>query len=117
MELRSNPACGFASDMVLLTLGQARCGRAQASDIGVCPLGHFLAGESLRQSSVRIVKFREMVDAPEPTVRQLFDFAGLPWAGQTGEFIFGSRSGNNRGRYYGFIVRRISSGAPTDGRT
>jgi hypothetical protein len=52
-------------------------------------------------SNVRVVKFREMIDAPEPTVRQLFDFAGLPWVAQTGEFIHASRSGNSRGRYYG----------------
>ncbi|MGH7029212.1 MAG: sulfotransferase [Stellaceae bacterium] len=54
-----------------------------------------------RCGNVRIVRFREMVDAPEPTVRQLFDFAGLSWAAQTGKFLYASRSDNNRGRYYG----------------
>lgn len=52
-------------------------------------------------SNVRVVKFREMIDSPEPTVRQLFDFGGLPWAAQTSEFIHASRSGSRRGRYYG----------------
>jgi len=46
-----------------------------------------------------VIKYEDVCGTPIPTARRLFEFAGLPWAAQTDEFIRASTSRDQSGYY------------------
>ncbi|MGH7046543.1 MAG: sulfotransferase [Stellaceae bacterium] len=114
-RLRGMRAGKFAADQVPESLVELEPARRRGLTIGqfrALPFAVQIAWDWLTVNEIategiigcanaRIVRYREIVEAPEPALRELFNFAGLPWAQETGEFIRASRNANTRGRYYG----------------
>jgi len=120
LRLRGMQAGKFAADQVpesLVELGPARRRGLTIGQFRELPLAVQIAWDWLTVNEIatdgisgctnaRIVRYREIVEAPEPTLRGLFDFAGLPWVEETEKFIRTSRNANTRGRYYGVYRNR-----------
>lgn len=57
--------------------------------------------EGLRSlPNARVVLYEALCRQPDAIARSLFEFAGLPWNGQTAAFLAASTSGNRAGGYF-----------------
>jgi len=53
------------------------------------------------RGDTRILRYRDLVRAPEAITKELFAFSGLPWARQTARFLYESQHSGHRYRYFG----------------